>query len=91
MPKHYVSLVGGLGNQLFQYANARANNPKEKFTSGFPKIDNALAGGGLQRGEIYSWIGLPGKGKSLALVKAAVENVKNNKNLIFGVIRRSHP
>jgi len=31
MPKHYVSLVGGLGNQLFQYANARANNPEEKL------------------------------------------------------------
>jgi len=31
MPKHYVSLVGGLGNQLFQYANARANHPEEKL------------------------------------------------------------
>ena len=31
MPKHYVSLVGGLGNQLLQYANARANNPEEKL------------------------------------------------------------
>jgi hypothetical protein len=31
MPKHYVSLVGGLGNQLFQYANARANNLEEKL------------------------------------------------------------
>ena len=59
------------------------NTLKDKFTSGFPKIDNALAGGGLQRGEIYSWIGLPGKGKSLALVKAAVENVKNNKKVLY--------
>jgi hypothetical protein len=31
MPKHFVSLVGGLGNQLFQYANARANNPEENL------------------------------------------------------------
>jgi hypothetical protein len=31
MPKHYVSLVGGLGNQLFQYANARASHPEEKL------------------------------------------------------------
>lgn len=62
---------------------AQNNTLKDKFTSGFPKIDNALAGGGLQRGEIYSWIGLPGKGKSLALVKAAVENVKNNKKVLY--------
>jgi hypothetical protein len=31
MPKHYVSLVGGIGNQLFQYAQARANNSKENL------------------------------------------------------------
>jgi hypothetical protein len=31
MTKNYVSLVGGLGNQLFQYANARANNPEKKL------------------------------------------------------------
>jgi replicative DNA helicase len=69
--------------EMFFAKLVESNNPKEKFTSGFPKIDNALAGGGLQRGEIYSWIGLPGKGKSLALVKAAVENVKNNKKVLY--------
>ena len=46
MPKHYVSLVGGLGNQLFQYANARANNPKEKlqliFEFGDKKLPHTL-------------------------------------------------
>lgn len=31
MPEHYVSLIGGLGNQLFQYANARASYPEEKL------------------------------------------------------------
>ena len=69
-------------NQFFDKI-AQSNALKDKFTSGFVKIDNSLAGGGLQRGEIYSWIGLPGKGKSLALVKAAVENVKNNKKVLY--------
>src|ERR1019366_3895060 len=36
----------------------------ERFTSGFPSIDDAIAGGGAKRGEIYSWIGLPGTGKT---------------------------
>lgn len=48
---------------------------QEHFTSGFKAIDDALIGGGPHRGEIYSWIGLPGTGKSLALVSAALRNV----------------
>lgn len=47
---------------------------KDRFTSGFGPIDDALTGGGLFPGQIGSWIGLPGTGKSLALVKAAVAN-----------------
>jgi hypothetical protein len=30
-PTHYVSLVGGIGNQLFQYAQARATFPEDKL------------------------------------------------------------
>ena len=48
---------------------------QERFTSGFKSIDDNLLGGGTHRGEIYSWIGLSGTGKSLALVTAALRNV----------------
>ena len=48
---------------------------REHFTSGFENIDGALIGGGPHKGEIYSWIGLSGSGKSLALVGAALKNV----------------
>lgn len=48
---------------------------RERFTSGFQAIDDALLGGGPHRGEIYSWIGMSGSGKSLALVGAALMNV----------------
>ena len=34
-------------------------------------------------GQIASWIGLPGTGKSLALVKAAVENVKLGHKVLY--------
>lgn len=49
---------------------------QERFTSGFMSIDSALLGGGPHRGEIYSWIGLSGTGKSLALVTAARKNIQ---------------
>ena len=55
---------------------ASEEEARERFTSGFEMIDDALLGGGCHRGEIYSWIGLSGSGKSLALVGAALNNVK---------------
>lgn len=55
----------------------------DKFTSGFAKIDSSLACGGCRRGEIYAWIGMPGKGKSLSLVKSCVENVKLGKKVVY--------
>jgi hypothetical protein len=55
----------------------------EIFTSGFPSIDNSLTGGGLFRGNIGAWIGLPGSGKSLVMCKAAVENVKLGKKVLY--------
>lgn len=54
---------------------AKEEENRERFTSGFAAIDDALLGGGCHRGEIYSWIGLSGSGKSLALVGAALKNV----------------
>lgn len=56
---------------------------KERFTSGFESIDKALTGGGLFIGQIASWIGLPGTGKSLALVRAAVQNVLLGHKVLY--------
>lgn len=53
------------------------------FTSGFLSIDEALSGGGCRRGEIYAFIAMAGKGKSLALVKTAVENIKKGYKVLF--------
>ncbi|MCK9458467.1 MAG: hypothetical protein M0R80_02340 [Proteobacteria bacterium] len=53
------------------------------FTSGFESIDNAMQGGGMQRGEIASWIGLSGSGKSLCLIKAAVANIHRGKKVLY--------
>lgn len=56
---------------------------KDRFTSGFGPIDDALTGGGLFPGQIAAWIALPGVGKSLALCKAAVENVKLGHKVLY--------
>jgi replicative DNA helicase len=56
---------------------------KERYTSGFESIDNALTGNGIFNGQIGSWIGLPGTGKSLALVKAAVANVLLGHKVLY--------
>lgn len=73
--------------QTFEERYQRMQNEeeaREHFTSGFEMIDNALLGGGPHRGEIYSWIGLSGSGKSLALVGAALKNVmKLGKKVLY--------
>jgi replicative DNA helicase len=61
------------------------------FTSSFESIDNSLTGGQLYRGEIGAWIGLPGSGKSLALVKAAVANVKLGHKVLYITLEMDEP
>lgn len=56
---------------------------KDRFTSGFSPIDEALTGGGMFPGQIGAWIGLPGTGKSLALVKSAVSNVLLGHKVLY--------
>lgn len=56
---------------------------KSRYTSGFAPIDDALTGGGLFNGMIGSWIGLPGTGKSLALVRGAVSNVVLGHKVLY--------
>lgn len=59
------------------------NENNEKFTSGFEAIDNALKNGGLLRGEMGSWVGLSGTGKSLCLVHAAINNLNLGKKVLY--------
>lgn len=61
----------------------RSIETAEIFTSGFPTIDSSLTGGGLLRGNIGAWIGLPGSGKSLVMCKTAVENVRLGKKVLY--------
>jgi hypothetical protein len=55
----------------------------DTFTSGFKQIDDALQNGGLLRGEMASWVGLSGTGKSLALVVAALKNMDKGKKVLY--------
>jgi|688.fasta_scaffold01472_35 hypothetical protein len=72
-------------NQIEQFFTELSKDEErvDKFTSGFLSIDFEISGGGPRRGEIYAFIALPGVGKSLALVKAAVENVNKGFKVAF--------
>lgn len=54
----------------------------EKFSSGFNKIESIVQGG-WQRGELHAFMALTGQGKSLALGKVAVENLRKQKRVAF--------
>lgn len=55
----------------------------EVFITDFEGIDNRLDGGGLRRGEIGSFMGLPGTGKSVMLVQSSVANLRRNKKVLY--------
>lgn len=54
---------------------SRQKENREVFSCIFPSINEALSYGGLCRGEIAAIMGMPGTGKSVFLVKAAVVNI----------------
>lgn len=56
---------------------------EDVFVTGFDFIDQKLNAKGLRRGEIGSWIGLSGSGKSLALKKCCVANLHRGKKCLY--------
>lgn len=56
---------------------------KEVFLTGFPSIDNGLAAGGMCRGEMGAIVAHSGVGKSLMLVKIAVQNLMRGKKVLY--------
>jgi replicative DNA helicase len=54
----------------------------EKFSPGLHLIETIVKSG-WQRGELHAFMALTGQGKSLALGKVAVENLKRHKKVVF--------
>lgn len=82
-----ISRQRDLGLDYFQmlderFARMREKKDTEVFTSGFPILDMPL-GGGIGRGEIAAWMGMPGTGKSVLLVKTAAANIVRGKKVLF--------
>lgn len=60
---------------------------KDRFTSGFKPIDDALTGGGLFPGQIASWIAVPGVGKTHlkdTLILMFDGTIKKVQNVVVG-------
>ncbi len=67
-----------------RYARAREQVKNcEVFVTGFEDIDSKISHGGLKKGEIAAFLGRSGVGKSNFLCKAAVENLKRNKKVLY--------
>jgi len=78
-----------IGLDYFQTVAERYERKKlskdngDVFSCGFEYIDNALKNNGLLRGEMGSWVGLSGTGKSLALVHTAIVNMMKGKKVLY--------
>jgi replicative DNA helicase len=71
-----------LDREKFYQELTIATSGVEKFSPGLHMIDS-LVKNGWQRGELHAFMALTGQGKSLALGKVAVENLKRHKKVVF--------
>jgi len=77
-----------IGHNYFQGVDLRfeeikrEQERKERFRTGFPSIDEELEGG-LSRGEIGSFAGMSGAGKSVALANVAYQNMNDGKQVLY--------
>lgn len=70
----------------FEARYKRAMEAKENgevFTTGYESIDKGMLAGGPMRGELHAVMGMPGTGKSLMLVHAAVENIIRGRKVLY--------
>lgn len=65
-----------------RYERMEKNKGEERFITGFRSIDEALDGG-LSRGEIGSFAGASGSGKSVCLTRAATFNLVKGKKILY--------
>lgn len=71
-----------IDREIFYEELAKTEAGVEKFATGFSKIEH-IVHSGWQRGELHAFMALTGQGKSLALSKVAVANLKKNKKVCF--------
>lgn len=80
-----ISLQRDIGTSYFENPEARLERTFERSnmtSTGWKDIDHALFGG-MNRGEITVWLGLPSAGKSLFLQNIALNWVESGKNVVY--------
>jgi len=55
----------------------------KSVTTGFPQLDEMMLAGGVEPGELFIWIGTPGRGKSVALMNSACKQILAGHNVLY--------
>lgn len=75
------SLTGENYTQAMLETYRQLSSPSNKLIFGTQAL-NALTGGGVEAGRVYTLLGLPGEGKSSTLIDMAIEIKRYNKNYV---------
>lgn len=75
------SLTGDNYTQAMLETYKQLSSPSNRLVFGTQAL-NALTGGGVEAGRVYTLLGLPGEGKSSTLIDMAIEIKRYNKNYI---------
>lgn len=75
------SLIGDNYTQSMLETYRQLSSPSNKLVFGTQAL-NALTGGGVEAGRVYTLLGLPGEGKSSTLIDMAIQIKRYNRNYI---------
>lgn len=62
---------------------------RDIFTTGFPKLDRMIEGGGPTKGEVLCWMAPTGVGKSILLPHSGIANLKRGSNILHVTLELS--
>jgi hypothetical protein len=75
------SLMGESYNEAVRETYRQLASPSNRLQFGTQAL-NALTGGGVESGRVYTLLGLPGEGKSSTLLDMAIQLKRYNKNYV---------
>lgn len=75
------SLIGDDYENSMRETHRQLSSPSNRLSFGVQAL-NAITGGGVECGRVYTLLGLPGEGKSTTLADMAIQLKRYNKNYI---------
>lgn len=84
-----IDFVKDVGNGLQEYERRKQGISFKVWKSKFPSVNKILGGGGYMSGDMYTWYGRSGRGKSLFVMEEAIESALQGATVLLWLMELS--